>query len=211
MPHMKTNGSKSATAAVSLLLLAGLVLAACGSSTTSSSSTSTTTAAKTPTTTTGGPAGAGAKRFAALRECLKKNGITLPQRTPGQRRRPGGGFLGGGAASQLPKGVSRAQYQAALKKCGGGAFTGRLGASPVFKEALNKFASCMRQNGINLPEPNTSGNGPVFNTKGLDTTSVKFKSAQVKCSVDLRNSFRGTPGAGRAPGAAPPGGAPSAG
>ena len=38
-------------------------------------------------------------RFAAVRECLQKNGITLPQRTPGQRRPPGaaGGFLGGGA------------------------------------------------------------------------------------------------------------------
>ena len=69
------------------------------------------------------PDGPNAGRFAAMRECLQKNGITLPKRTPGQRpvrrrlsrrrrwqrrRRP-----------QLPKGVTRAQYEAAVKKCGG--------------------------------------------------------------------------------------------
>ena len=33
----------------------------------------------------------------------------------------------------------------------------------------------MRENGVNLPAPNTSGNGPVFNTKGIDTSSATFK------------------------------------
>ena len=153
-----------------------------------------------------------------MRECLQKNGITLPKRDPRPERPPGGagGFLGGGAGGerpQLPKGVTRAQYEAALKKCGGGAFAGRGGTrfkSPAFKAALTKFATCMRENGVNVPAPNTSGNGPIFNTKGIDTSSAQFKAAEAKCQSDLRGAFRRGPGAGgsqsqwSAPGAAPP-------
>jgi hypothetical protein len=142
-----------------------------------------------------------------VRECLKKEGITLPQRTPGQKRPPGGagGFLGGGGATgatgaggpQLPKGVTRAKYEAALKKCGGSTF-GRGGAarfdSPAFKTALAKFATCLRQNGVNVPAPNTSGKGPVFDTKGIDTSSSQFKTAEAKCQSDLTGAFRRGPG-----------------
>jgi hypothetical protein len=156
-----------------------------------------------------------------VRECLQKEGITLPKRTPGQKRPPGGagGFLGGGAGGaagpQLPKGVTRAQYEAALKKCGGSDFGHGGGAarfdSPTFKAALAKFATCMRQNGVNVPAPNTSGSGPVFDTKGIDTSSTQFKAAEAKCQSDLSGAFKrgtgaaGGPGTNGAPaGAAPP-------
>jgi hypothetical protein len=102
--------------------------------------------------------------------------------------------------------VTRAQYEAALKKCGGGLnggafFRGGAGGfnSPVVKQALAKFATCMHENGINVPAPNTSGKGPVFNTKGLNTGSAAFKAAETKCSSDLRGAFRAHPGAAGAP------------
>jgi hypothetical protein len=188
-----------------LLLLASLGLAACGGS---SSSSTTSNAAATSSTGATGATGRGAGRFQALRECLQKSGITLPKRTPGQRLRggPGGGFLGGGAGGaggpQLPKGVSRAQYEAAVKKCGGGAFAGAGGrvSRPAVKQALAKFATCMRQNGVNVPEPNTSGGGPIFNSKGLDTSSPQFKAAEAKCQSDLQGAFQRGRG-GRPPGA----------
>jgi hypothetical protein len=224
MSHLNSNRRKPAAsaAAVLVILLACLGLAACGSSSGSSSSTASTSAS---TTTTGaaGAKGPNSGRFAAMRECLQKNGITLPQRTPGQRRPPGGagGFLGGGSGGtggpSLPKGVTRAQYEAALKKCGGGNFAGRGrgGArfkSPAFQAALAKFATCLRENGVNVPAPNTSGNGPVFDTKGIDTSSAKFKAAEAKCQSDLRAAFRrgGGAGGGSASGGGP-GGAPPAG
>ena len=222
----RITGRKSRTAApVALIaLLACLLLAACGSS---SKSSSTSNAASTSPSTTAGTAGtkpggaAGAKRFTAVRECLQKNGITLPKRTPGQRPGGGaggaGGLLGGGTGNgpTLPKGVTRAQYEAAIKKCGGfgggrfgaGAGTSRF-SSPAVKQALSKFASCMRENGVNLPTPNTSGKGPVFNTKGLEPTSTKFKAAQTKCASDLVSAFRARPGAGAPAGTGtPPGSA----
>jgi hypothetical protein len=223
MPHINSRRKPMATAAL-LLLVTCLGLAACGSSSKSPSTTASTAAS---TSTAGGgatapgsagttPAGRGragafGKRFAAIRECLQKNGVTLPQRTPGQRRPGGaGGFLGGGAsgAPPLPKGVTRAQYEAALKKCGGGNFAGAGGArlkSPVYKAALAKFASCMTENGVKVPAPNTSGKGPIFDTKGINTASAQFRAAESKCSSALRGAFRGGAG-GRGPHGGPPAG-----
>jgi hypothetical protein len=201
MPHIQSKRSRPATA-VLVLVLASVVLAACGSS---SSSSSTSTASASATTSTTGGTGALGGRFAAIRECLQKSGITLPNRTPGQRPSPGaGGFLGGGAPT-LPKGVTRAQYEAALKKCGGfsrGGFRGFGGSfnSPAGKQALAKFATCMHENGVNVPAPNTSGKGPIFDAKGLDTSSAKFRTAEAKCRIDLQGLFRARPGGAGAPG-----------
>jgi hypothetical protein len=223
MSHLDGKRRKPAAAAVLVLLLACIGLAACGSS--SKSSSASTNASAATTTSATGTRGPGTGRFAAMRECLQKNGITLPKRTPGQRRPGGpggaGGFLGGGAAGAgapaLPKGVTRAQYEAAIKKCGGGSFAGG-GArfkSPAFKAALAKFATCLNQNGVKVPAPNTSGNGPVFDTKGINTSSAQFKTAESKCRSDLVGAFRRGPGAGgpRGSAGAPPsgGGAPPSG
>jgi hypothetical protein len=223
MPHIHSNRRKPAAAAVLVLLLACIGLAACGSSSKSSSaSTNASAATTTGTTGTTGARGQGAGRFAAMRECLQKNGITLPKRTPGQRRPGGpggaGGFLGGGAAGAggpaLPKGVTRTQYEAAIKKCGGGSFAGG-GArfkSPAYKAALAKFATCLNQNGVKVPAPNTSGNGPVFDTKGINTSSAQFKTAETKCRSTLTGAFRRGPagGPGGSAGAPPSGGAGAA-
>jgi hypothetical protein len=210
---------------LTVLTLACLGLAACGGSSGSSTNAAATGAtsggtASTGTTGTststsgssaqGGVAGGAGSRFAAIRECMQKNGVALPKRSPGS----GGGFLraGGAAGPQLPQGVTRAQYEAALKKCGGrrpGA-DGRFQRpnSPVFKQALSKFGACLRQNGINVPAPNTSGKGPIFSTKGIDTSSPQFKAATKKCRSVLMGAFRRPGGANGATGA---GGAPPAG
>jgi hypothetical protein len=218
MHHITTSGRRPAVAALLILLLACIGLAACGGSSSSSSSSTAASATSTSPGTGPGAKGPGSSRFAALRECLQKNGITLPKRPTGggrpQRRGGAGGFLGAGGAGAsptLPKGVTRAQYEAAVKKCGGGNFAGggaRRFNSPVFKAALSKFANCLRENGVKVPAPNTSGKGPIFDTKGLNTRSTQFKAAETKCSSVLRGAFRG--GAGR-PGAAGPGGGPPAG
>jgi hypothetical protein len=164
-----------------------LALAACGSSATSSTSTNTT--ATGTSASSKGAQGAGSSRITALRSCLAKQGITLPTSTghrpgigtggPAGRPRPGGGF-------KLPNGVSRTQFQEALKKCGGANFRGggRFN-SATSKAALAKYVACMRENGVNLPPPNTSGSGPVFNTKGINTTSSTFTTATTKCLSDL--------------------------
>jgi hypothetical protein len=209
MPHISIKGRPPAVAALTIALLACTGLAACGGSSNTSTQTTANAAAtgttttgttssssaggtsSTPTTPGGGPGSpARTLRFTAMRACLAKKGITLPPRTPGA-----GGFLGGGP--QLPKGVTRAQYAEALKACGanfpaGGHFTRapRAFTSPRFHEVLVHFAACLRQNGINVGEPNTSGKGPVFDTKGLNTGSTQFKAAEAKCRSTLLAGLR---------------------
>jgi len=221
MSQIISSRNRPALVTALVIVIAGLVLAACGSSS-SGSSSSTNASASTTATGAAGAGGGNAGRFAATRECLQKNGITLPKRTSGQRRPPGaaGGLLGGGGAGaggpKLPAGVTRAQYEAALKKCGGGNFARGGGGSarfnnPTFKAALAKFATCMKQNGVNVPAPNTSGNGPVFDTKGIDTSSAQFKAAEAKCQSDLSGAFRRGPNGGGSGGGGAPSGSGGAG
>jgi hypothetical protein len=178
--------------------VAVLLLSACGGS--SSSGTGTTSGAKTTAQT-----GSASSRSAALRECLKKAGVTLPSAPSGN---PGSGAppSGGAGGFKPPEGASGSKFQEAIKKCGGGGFPaggrGNLNSASA-KAALTKYTSCMRENGVNLPAPDTSGKGPVFSTKGLNTSSQSFKSAQKACQSDLKGAF----GAGAAnSGGPPPGG-----
>ncbi len=214
MSHITISPRNSATAAALILLLACLGLSACGGSSssktanaaaTASSSSGSTGTGSTGTGSTGpgatgpGATGPGAGRFSKMRECLQKNGITLPKATPGARGPRGLGFLGAGGGA-LPKGVTRAQLQAAMQKCGGGGGRVLRGgpagfSNPALKTALAKFAQCLRQNGVNVPAPNTSGRGPVFGTKGLNTSSPQFRAATTKCRGALMGAFRRPTGA----------------
>jgi hypothetical protein len=176
IPTLRTAGTLLA------LALALLALSACGSSSKSGSTASTNAAATGAT----GPTqpGAVAGRFGALRECLHRNGITLPPRKPGG--------LGGLLGRQLPPGVTAAQLEAAMKKCGFAGrrlrfpgLRGRSLKSPQLRAALARFASCMREHGVALPAPNTAGTGPIFNTAGVNTHSAHFLTAQAACRSAL--------------------------
>jgi hypothetical protein len=161
-----------------------------GSTSTGTSSTGTTSTGTTSTGTTAGPSAA--TRYAATRTCLSKKGITVPQQAGA------GGFLGGGA--QLPKGMSRAQFAEALQSCGAGFNGNHFGKrgkgfhnpfnNPRFHAALTRFAACLRQNGIDIGEPNTSGKGPIFDTKGINTGSSQFKAAEATCRSTLLYALR---------------------
>jgi hypothetical protein len=211
---MKIPRRPSALVTPLVLGVACVALAACGSSSSATSTSANASATTTSGSATGG--GAGASRFAALRACLQKQGVTLPQRPAGAPRTPGaggaggGGFFGGGGGAAggsggAFSGANATKLRAALQKCGGGSFGQRrrsVASNPAAVTALTKFAACMRSNGINVPAPNTSGTGPVFNTSGLNTTSTAFKTAYAKCASDLPTGFgrRGTSGASGAAG-----------
>jgi hypothetical protein len=219
MSHHRTPRRRPATftsliALTATLVAASLGLAACGGSTSTTTTETTANAAATGTTTVGtSPTGttstatpstattpgasttgaARAARFAGVRTCLSKKGITLPQRGAGA-----GGFPGGGA--QLPSGMSRAQFAEALRSCGAGFKGGSLSKghsgfknpfnNPRFHAVLARFAACLRQNGVNVGEPNTSGKGPIFDTKGINTGSAKFKAASVNCRSTLLGALK---------------------
>jgi hypothetical protein len=62
--------------------------------------------------------------------------------------------------------------------------------SSVFRHALAKYAGCLRQNGVNMPAPSTSGKGPIYNTKGINTGSPQFRAATKKCRGTLIGAVR---------------------
>jgi len=183
---------------LAILALACVGLTACGGSpkasnaaATSSTSASTATSGSSARPAPSAPS-AVRPRVGVVRECLKKNGITLPNQPNAAGGPPVGGVLLG---RKLPKGVTRAQFQAALQKCAPGRVAGgapgfRGPGAAKFKDALAKFAACLRQNGVSVPTPNTSGHGPVFSTKGLQTNSPKFREAAAKCRSVLIGAFR---------------------
>jgi hypothetical protein len=199
MPHIDSRRTRL-VGAVLTLLLAGLLLTACGSSSKGSATT-------TATAGSGATARNPGARFTQLRECMKKQGVTLPN-----RKADGGAPPSRGAGGpQLPSGVNRTKLQEAFKKCGGGTGfgSGRVPGGRFndkrARAALTKYAACLRENGVDVPKPNTSGKGPVFDTKGIDTSSAAFEKAQSKCKSLLPSFFRGRPGG--ASGAPPSGGA----
>jgi hypothetical protein len=164
------------------------------SSGTTSSGTSSDGSSSTGTTPTAPAGQPNVTRYNQVRECLSQKGIVLPQRTRGAA-----GLVAGGNGITVPKGMTHAQLSEALRTCNVKYAGGRLPHSPRaipghplperFRHVLARFAACLRQNGIAVGEPNTSGKGPIFNTKGINTGSPQFRAAAAKC----RTALFGTP------------------
>ena len=196
-----------ALAALIVLLALGATLAACGSS-----SGGTTTNASATTNATGSPGTAGRAGFARLRACLQQQGVTLPSPPAGgQGTRPpagtapgSGGFRRGGGFFSRLSSAQRTRLRAAMQKCGGqfgGGFR-RFGGpdvrSAAFRRALVAYVACVRRNGFDLPAPNTSGRGPVFDASKVNRQDPKFVAANAKCQ-QLLAAARPAPPAGAPP------------
>jgi hypothetical protein len=70
----------------------------------------------------------------------------------------------------------------------GAAPPSRTHLKPALAHALQKFAACMREHGVNLPPPNIT-KGEIFNTSGLNKNSPQFKSAENACNQLLQGAF----------------------
>ncbi len=166
--------------ALAALATSGLI-AACGSSSSNSSSKTTST-----TSAASAASGSGTNR-AALTACLRKHGITLPAGTgaPGGGAPPsappagGSGAPGGGSPpSGFPGGANGVKLQAAFKACGAN-FPARRNSAALQRKTVQKYVTCVRQHGYQLPNPNFSGAGPVFPAK--IRSNAKFQSASRAC------------------------------
>ena len=166
--------------ALAALATSGLI-AACGSSSSNSSS-------KTTSSTSAASAGSGSgTNRAALTACLRKHGITLPAGAgaPGGGAPPsappagGSGAPGGGSPpSGFPGGANGAKLQAAFKACGAN-FPARRSGAALQRQTVQKYVTCVRQHGYQLPNPNFSGNGPVFPAN--IRSNAKFQAASRAC------------------------------
>jgi hypothetical protein len=51
--------------------------------------------------------------------------------------------------------------------------------------SLRTFARCVRSHGIKIAEPNLSGHGEIFSSKGINSNSPQYRSALEACEADL--------------------------
>jgi hypothetical protein len=129
-------------------------------------------------------------------KCMREHGVDMPDPevdSQGRIRVTIGNRGGKGRPPDSKK------LEAAQQACGsllrdGGAGPGKL--DPKAEDAMLKFARCMREHGIDMPDP--TGNGLQFNTEskqGPDPSSSEFKKAEQACDhhlADLRGGERST-------------------
>ena len=115
---------------------------------------------------------------------------------------PGGGAAGGRGPGSGMGGMSteeREELQEALKSCGVTAPAGgrRQGGGapdvddPGYRRSIEAYTACVRKNGFDLPDPDFSGDGPVFDPDEVDQTDATFRKASAACRSTLRGSRSG--------------------
>jgi hypothetical protein len=78
----------------------------------------------------------------------------------------------------------------ALVACGGGDDSGNAEAN--FDDAQLEFAQCMRENGIDMPDPDSGGGGGGIRIQlpeGVDPDSETFQSAQEECQPIIEDAI----------------------
>jgi hypothetical protein len=181
-------------AGAAISLIAMVVLAGCGGSSSTSSSSSGSSEAgsgSTSGTAESGAAPGGFQISSKQETCLKEAGVELPsggQGGPPEGGAPPQGFEGG----QPPEGGQPGgEMQEAIEKCGieipqGGPGGANAPNSAEYKSTIRAYVACVRENGYELPEPNLSGNGPVFKPSEVNQSNPKFAAASKKCQSQLR-------------------------
>ena len=151
-------------------LAATASLAACGSEKPSKSGATGT-----------GPADA-KKAMLAYAKCMRDHGVDMPDPQ----------FEGNRIMQRGPKKVDRAKLRVADKACA----SIRAAIKPPelsdakkeeFKKAALANARCMREHGIDFPDPqfDTNGGAQIRLGKGLNPDSPKFQAAQKACQKTL--------------------------
>jgi hypothetical protein len=109
-----------------------------------------------------------------LQECLRENGVDLPDRQPGE----GGGGLGD---------VDRDALEEAMEACEehrDEAFGNLEGDRQEIEDAFAKFSQCMRGEGIDMPDVSFGEGGPPAGEQ-LDRDDPDVQAALEKCQDEM--------------------------
>jgi hypothetical protein len=130
-------------------------------------------------------------------KCMREHGVDMPDPEVDDkgriRVRIGAGGAGGGARPDPRK------LEAAQKACGGlmGGGDGDRQLDPAERDAMVAFARCMREHGIDMPDP--TGDGLLMRRDGddgPDPSSARFREAEQACDHHLANLGRARDEAG---------------
>jgi hypothetical protein len=191
------------------MALAGLtMIAACGSAGAKGAAQVASVAGDATTTTTAaaGDSTSEADAQQAMLDfaaCMREHGVDMPD--PQFNGDGGGTFTAGGVGSDTP--IDKAKLDEAQKACQSYLDKVKSNAPPMDparieeeKQKLLAFAQCMRDHGIDFPDPqiNTDGGGlqVQMGGPGMDPSSPGFKEANDACSKDAGLPGFGTAGGG---------------
>jgi hypothetical protein len=166
--------------AVAGLLAASVAVAGCGSASSSAGAAGSATSSADNAQSTA---------RLKLDQCLRQQGVNVPDN-------PGGGGAGGRAAlSESDRQKLQTAIQGPCKQYQSAAFGNVTDAQrQEFRDALVKFAACMRTHGVDVPDPPANGTGgPPAGANRLDQSDPKVKAATTACQ-DLRPARPGRPG-----------------
>ncbi|MEV0274694.1 hypothetical protein AB0H43_38485 [Hamadaea sp. NPDC050747] len=160
-----------------ILVAAGalaLALTACGSDDGSGIATAGNGGA-TPTAS----ASASAADMMKFTQCMRENGVPVGDPDPST-----------GRPDLDPALAGTPQFQAALKKCQSLLPAGLLGSLDANQlEQLRVFAQCMRDHGVDMPDPDPNGGGFGGALGKIDRTSPAFQQAMTACQDKLTAVF----------------------
>jgi hypothetical protein len=152
-----------------------------------------------------------AKAFERYRTCMKNHGVKLPKNSGVPGGGPPGGSLpdggppndsngappsgpptdgnGGAPTSSLPKGVSQKKVDKAQKACRSKLPKGARGGPGGGSEDFQAYLSCLRDHGVDVPEPGKNGsNGPP----SFDPNDPTFAAANETCGALAPNGVTTT-------------------
>jgi hypothetical protein len=121
--------------------------------------------------------------------CMREHGVDMPDPEVDEQGRIRVRVGSGGGARPDPKKLEAAQ-QACGSLMGGG--DGDRQLDPAERDAMVAFARCMREHGIDMPDP--TGEGLMLRRDGKDgpdPESEKFQEAEQACDHHLANLGRG--------------------
>jgi hypothetical protein len=122
----------------------------------------------------------------AFAQCMRAHGVDMPD--PGS----GGNVTIGSAGNPVDQATMEAAQNACKSKLPKGGHQPSAAEQKQFQDAAIKFAQCMRQHGVDMPDPtfSSSGGGALVQQSlgnGVDPTSAEFQAAQKACQSLLPN------------------------
>ena len=125
-------------------------------------------------------------------KCMREHGIDMPDPQVDDQGRVRMRVGGPGGGRPDPKKLDEAQ-KACGRLMGGGDGAGQI--DPEERDAMVAFARCMREHGIDMPDP--TGDGLVMrkdDDRGPDPSSEQFQEAEKACDHHLATLGRGKAG-----------------
>lgn len=188
---------------LALAAVAGLMLAACGGSDSPEvANLGNTTAAQEDGSTT--EETDSEEAILGFTRCMRENGVDLPDPEFSEDGEGGPRFqIGpGGGGGFDPNDPDFQEAQEACREHLEG-IQGRFDPEDreAFQDAALEFARCMRDHGIDFPDPEFSegpggGGGMLFGGDGVDPSDPDFQAAQEECQQVFEDLGIGPPGGG---------------